>query len=184
MASKTALVLLADGAEEMEAVICIDVLRRAKVDVTVVGLDSNVVKCSRDVQIKPDRTIKEVKDNIHDVVVLPGGGKGAKNLAASEDVKHVLKLHHQAGNLIAAICAAPTVLAAHDIAKGKRITSYPAFRNQLERDYAYSENRVVKDGNIITSRGPGTAFEFALEIVTSLRGRETSQTISEEMLCL
>ena len=182
MVSKRALLLLADGAEEMEAVISIDVMRRAKIDVTVAGLNLENVNCSRGVVIKPDKSVSDVKDQLFDIVVLPGGLGGSKKLAESAEVKKILSNHNKVGNYIAAICAAPTALAAHDIAKGKRITSYPSLKSQLDKDYAYSEERVVQDGNVITSRGPGTAFEFALAIVGALTSQQIVKQLKEEML--
>ena len=182
MVSKRALLLLADDAEEMEAVISIDVMRRAKIDVTVAGLSLENVNCSRGVVIKPDKSVLDVKDQIFDIVVLPGGLGGSKKLAESAEVKEILSNHNKVGNYIAAICAAPTALAAHDIAKGKRITSYPSLQSQLEKDYAYSDKRVVQDGNIITSRGPGTAFEFALTIVGCLTNQQIVEQLKQEML--
>jgi len=167
----------------MESVICIDILRRAKIDVTVVGLDDSVVTCSREVKIKADKTIADVKRVLFDVVVLPGGLEGADNLCKSAEVGEVLRNHYKIGNLIAAICAAPTALAAHDIGKGKRVTSYPTMKDKL-RDYTYSEKRVERDGNILTSRSPGTAFEFAFEMVNILMGQPVVDKLKKEMLCL
>ncbi|XP_057305373.1 protein dj-1beta-like [Hydractinia symbiolongicarpus] len=191
MATKTALVLLASGAEEMEAVIAIDILRRAKIDVIVAGLDKDTVTCSRDVKIVPDRCLKDLTEQTFDVVVLPGGVevqrcwqryfKHIANFLYSIEVKTLVEQQNKAGNFIAAICAAPTALAAHGICKGKRVTSYPTFKEKFH-DYQYSEERVVRDENLITSRGPGTAFEFALTIVDVLQGSSTVKQLSEQML--
>ncbi|XP_066920139.1 protein dj-1beta-like [Clytia hemisphaerica] len=182
--SKSALVLIADGSEEMEGIISIDVLRRANVNVTVASvMRSDIVTCSRNVIVKADTNLQSVKDKLFDVVVLPGGLGGANQFAKNSTVGEVLQSHQTAGNFIAAICAAPTVLQAHGIAKGKRITSYPSVREKLEGDYVYSEDRVLRDGNIITSRSPGTAFEFAFEIVNALFGADCVKKLSEEMLC-
>ncbi|XP_066914762.1 protein dj-1beta-like [Clytia hemisphaerica] len=181
MVVKRALVLIADGSEEIEAVTSIDVLRRADIDVTVAGL-SDSVKCSRDVVISPDCPIQHVKNLFYDAVILPGGLKGAEAMCRSDDVKQILNMHHKAGNIIGAICAAPLVLQAHNIAKGKRVTSYPSVQRKLDIDYAYSTKRVVRDGNIITSRGPGTSFEFALEIVDALKGAACVHQLKSDML--
>lgn len=105
----------------------------------------------------------------------------AKVLAESIEVKTLVEQQNKAGNFIAAICAAPTALAAHGICKGKRVTSYPTFKEKFH-DYQYSEERVVRDENLITSRGPGTAFEFALTIVDALQGSSTVKQLSEQML--
>jgi len=183
MATKKALVIIADGTEEMEAVIAIDVMRRANINVTVAGVaGTDLVTCSRNVLIKPDCALSDHTEMLFDVIVIPGGGQGAKRLAESEEVKTMLSNHYLTGAVVAAICAGPTAFQAHNIGKGRRITSYPSFKTQLEADYAYSEKNVVKDGNVITSRGPGTAFEFALEIVRTLRGNLMAKDLSEEML--
>ncbi|KAJ8953648.1 hypothetical protein NQ314_007255 [Rhamnusium bicolor] len=182
--SKTALVFLAPGAEEMEAVIAIDVLRRGGVNVTVAGVpDSSVVKCSRDVNIKPDISVTEAKGP-YDVLVLPGGLGGSNALGSSKEVGDLLKQQENDGRIIAAICAAPTALKSHRVAFGKNITSYPSMKPQLEEGshYHYEEDKVVVDDNIITSRGPGTAFDFALTIVDKLLGKEKASEVAKAML--
>merc|ERR1719378_379253 len=105
--------------------------------------------------VKTDTNLQSVKDKLFDVVVLPGGLGGADRFSKSSTVGEVLKSHQAAGSFIAAICAAPTVLQSHSIAKGKRITSYPSVHEKLEGDYVYLEDRVVRDGTLITSRSPG-----------------------------
>ena len=129
-AEKRALVILSAGAEEMETVITTDVLRRAKVKVTLAGLvSSEPVECSRGVVIVPDKSLQDaVKEGPFDVVVLPGGAGGAKRLAASEKVKELLEEQEAAGRIIAAVCAAPSALLSHGIAKGKEVTSHPAVK--------------------------------------------------------
>jgi len=160
--SKTAVILLADGAEEMEAVIAADVLRRGGVDVTLAAVGKASAKepviCSRKVSLLADATLDEVKHKSFDAVVLPGGGPGAKTLCNDADVGAMLLAQEKAGRLLAAICAAPTALKAHGVAKGKKITSYPAFKCELEGEFAYQEDRVVVDGNLVTSRGMYYAF--------------------------
>ena len=182
MATKTALLILAEGAEEMEAVIAVDVMRRAKIEVVVAGLSGDgIVTCSRGINIKPDKNLADVKDNLYDALVLPGGGKGAKNLAESSYVETVMKNHYNNDKLIAAICAGPTVLAAHGVGKSKKVTCYPSVKGKIQ-DYVYSEDNVVRDGNIVTSRGPGTAFDFALEIVNILVGQDEANKLKGDML--
>lgn len=172
MAGPNVLVILAEGAEEMETVISVDVLRRASAKVTVAGLSGNgEVTCSRQVVIKPDCSLEEaLKQRPFKAVLLPGGLKGAEHLASSELVGRILKEQEDQGRIIAAICAAPTALKKHGIGKGKKITSYPSTKSVMDADsiYQYLEDRVVVDGNIITSRGPGTAFEFALTVAKQL----------------
>jgi protein DJ-1 len=184
--SKKALVFLAPGAEEMEAVIAIDVLRRGGVDVTVAGLpNSNIVACSRGVNIKPDISISEASSKgPFDVVVLPGGLGGSKAMAESKEVGELVREQEKCGRLTAAICAAPTALKAHGVYIGKSLTSYPALEAQLVEGgkYKYKQDAVVVDGTLITSRGPGTAFSFALTIVDKLNGKEKASEVAKAML--
>ncbi|XP_046849201.1 Parkinson disease protein 7 homolog [Xenia sp. Carnegie-2017] len=166
-----ALIILAEGAEEMETVITADVLRRGKVDTTIAGLNGEgPVQCSRKVVVKPDLSLEDAhKLAPFDAVILPGGLGGAERLGKSQKVKSVLQEQEKADRIIAAICAGPTALAAHGIGVGKALTSYPSVKDKF-KDYKYSEDRVCIDGKLITSRAPGTAFEFAIEIVRAVRG--------------
>ena len=183
---KKALVILAAGAEEMETVITTDVLRRAKITVVLAGLDSSEpVECSRKVKIVPDMSLDEaIQGGPYDVVVLPGGAGGAKRLAESAKVKQLLQQQEGASRYVAAVCAAPTALLSHGIAKGKQITSHPSVKQVLEDsgNYTYSEARVCKDGTTITSRGPGTCFEFALSIVEAVVGAGMAKEIAGPMV--
>ncbi|KAK7093912.1 Parkinson disease protein 7 homolog [Littorina saxatilis] len=181
----SALVFLAEGAEEMETVISVDVLRRGGVDVTLAGVGhKGPIKCSRDVSIVPDAAVEDaLKKGPYDVLVLPGGGGGAKILAESSVVGKALEEQEKRGGFVAAVCAAPTALMAHGIGKGKRVTSYPSFADKMkEGGYTYSEDRVVQDGKLITSRGPGTCFEFALKIVENLVSKEKAESLVSPML--
>ena len=130
-AAKKALVILAPGAEEMETVISVDVLRRAKIDVTLAGLDGNEpVECSRSVKIVPDVSLEEAieKRGPFDVVLLPGGLGGAGRLSESPKVKEILKKQEADGQFIAAVCAAPSALVSHGVGAGKTITSHPVVK--------------------------------------------------------
>jgi protein DJ-1 len=177
-----ALVLLARGAEEMEAVISIDVLRRGGIDVTVAGLDgTDPIRCSRGVVITPDVALNEVS-GIFDVLVLPGGAEGAKRLAESDQVGVLLKDHELCGRMVAAICAAPIALRTHGVFEGRKLTSHPSVRSVLEDWGEYSEHPVEADGNLITSRGPGTAFPFALRIVGALSSAQRMVEVRAPMM--
>ncbi|XP_046360040.2 Parkinson disease protein 7 homolog [Haliotis rufescens] len=181
----SAIVLLAEGAEEMETVITVDVLRRGGIDVTVAGLTgSDPVLCSRQVKVVPDKSLDDaLKSAPYDVVVLPGGGTGAKNLCESAAVGKLLQEQEGRDALVAAVCAAPTALLAHGVGKGKSVTSHPGVADKIkEGDYKYSEDRVVQDGKLITSRGPGTCFEFALKIVEAIQGAEKASSLVAPML--
>ena len=178
----TALVLVAPGTEEMEAVISIDVLRRGGIDVTVAGVDgTDPIRCSRGVVITPDVALDGVDDDF-DIVVLPGGGEGAQRLALSARVGDILRRQEQSGRLVGAICAAPIALEAHGVFEGRQLTSHPSVKEVLEDWGEYSEHPVVADGNLITSRGPGTAFPFALRIVGTLTDAERMLEVRAPMM--
>ncbi|XP_055526271.1 protein dj-1beta [Wyeomyia smithii] len=181
--SKKLLMLLPHGAEEMEFVICVDVLRRCGINVTVAGLGETRIKCSREVVITADTTLNEVAKEEYDAIALPGGLGGSTAMSESSAVGDILKSFESEGKLIAAICAAPTVLLTHSIALGKSLTSYPSFKFQLSEKYKYIDDRtVVVDGNLITSRGPGTAFDFALKIGEMLVGLDKVKQVASGML--
>jgi len=164
----TALLLLAKGSEEIEAVTSIDVLRRGGIDVTVAGVDgSEPVVCSRGVVITPDVALDGVAGDF-DIVVLPGGAEGAQRLARSAKVGEILRQQEKSGRWVGAICAAPIALQAHGVFQHRQLTSHPSVKEALQDWGEYSEHSVVADGNLITSRGPGTAFAFALRIVGTL----------------
>ncbi|XP_075929023.1 Parkinson disease protein 7 [Petromyzon marinus] len=186
MAAKRALVILAKGAEEMETVIPTDVLRRAGIKVTLAGLAGpEPVQCSRDVVICPDTSLeKAMAEGPYDVVVLPGGNLGAQNLAESAAVKLVLQAQMDRKGLIAAICAGPTALKAHGIAFGSKVTTHPLAKDKMMEGghYVYSEARVERDGNVITSRGPGTSFEFALFIVEALLSADAASAVKAPLV--
>lgn len=173
---------IAHGTEEAEAVTLIDLLRRAGMNVTVAG-ETQVVICSRGVRINPDRLIDDIDESEEfDAIILPGGAQGTENLSAHEELVTLLRRHKERGALIAAICAAPLILHQHNlIARTTRITSHPSVAQQLGA-YQYSEDTVVQDGRIITSRGVGTAVAFALAIIKELAGEEHAQRIADQIV--
>lgn len=179
---KTALVILADGFEEIEAIAPVDVLRRAGVRVTIAGLIDPRVKSSGKVGVEVDILLRNLVE-IPDVVILPGGLPGATNLAKSEEVAALVRKMNKAGKIIAAICAAPAaVLAPLGILDGKKATCYPGCEADFSGATVYCRERVVLDGNIITSQGPGTALEFAFVIAARLVGQEMAETVRGKML--
>jgi 4-methyl-5(b-hydroxyethyl)-thiazole monophosphate biosynthesis len=179
---KTALVILAEGFEEVEAIAPIDALRRAGVRVTIAGLTDLRVKGSKKIGVEADILLKDLAE-IPDAVILPGGLPGATNLAKSEEVTKLIKKANSAGKLVAAICAAPeVVLAPLGILDGKKATCYPGGEANFSKRTIYSKERVVVDGNIITSQGPGTALEFALEIAARLAGKDMADNVRGKML--
>ena len=165
------LIPLAQGCEEIEAVTVIDILRRAGIEVISAGLDDQPVRASRGVMLLPDTTLEAALQQDFDIVVLPGGQPGSNNLKADPRIIAVLQKMAQQGKYIAAICAAPSVVASAGLLNGKQATSFPgaldSFQNVKQQNIA-----VVEDGNIITSRGPGTAMDFALTLVERLEGKE------------
>jgi len=174
-------VLLAEGFEEIEAVTIVDVLRRADVDVAIVGVSGIEVTGSHGITIRSDRTLGDDTDHPWDLVVLPGGMPGASNLRDDERVQGLLRAQHDRGGRVAAICAAPIALAKAGLLEGRAATSYPSFATQLGR-VRYSEDAVVVDDRITTSRGPATAMRFALELVTQLCGTGRAEQLASAML--
>jgi 4-methyl-5(b-hydroxyethyl)-thiazole monophosphate biosynthesis len=180
---KKALVPIANGTEEIEAVCIIDVLRRADIEVTVASVETTCqVMASRKTGLVADKVIGECENEIYDLIVLPGGMPGAEHLGDSETLIALLQAQRESGRLYGAICAAPVVvLQAHGLLKGRKATCHPSFARQLENDEAVAQ-RVVVDGNCITSRGPGTAIEFALALVEASYGADLAQEIGGHML--
>jgi 4-methyl-5(b-hydroxyethyl)-thiazole monophosphate biosynthesis len=164
-----ALVPLADGVEEMEAVIAIDVLRRAGWEVCAAGLKPGPVIASRGVKLLPDKTWDEIDPDSFDLIVLPGGAQGTENLRRDPRVLRALQTMAQGGKIIAAVCAAPLVLQDAGLLAGKNATCHPGVAAKLTAT-ARSADRVVTDGRIVTSQGAGTTFEFALALVTMIDG--------------
>jgi 4-methyl-5(b-hydroxyethyl)-thiazole monophosphate biosynthesis len=174
-------VILADGFEEVEAMAIVDVLRRAEIDTVTAGLHEGPIVSARKVKVIPDTVIDKVRSDDFDMIVLPGGQPGSDNLNADNRVKELLKSFNQKGKLTGAICAAPFVLANAGVLQGKRVTSFPSYKDRLG-NVIYEEKAVVEDGNIVTSRGPGTALSFGLAIVARLLNKEKAQKIREAML--
>ncbi|KAK2077915.1 hypothetical protein QBZ16_003783 [Prototheca wickerhamii] len=180
MASKKALVPIGNGSEEWEAVTIIDVLRRAGTDVCVASVeDSLEVTCSRRVKIVADANIADVTTKDFDLIALPGGMPGAERLRDSKELIQLLRQQKGEGKLYAAICASPAVVFEHHgLIEGRPATAFPAFCDKLTNKESV-EDRVVKADNLITSRGPGTAMEFALQLVAALHGLEKAREVAK-----
>lgn len=173
------LVPLAEGFEEIEAVTVIDLLRRAGIEVVGAGLVPGPVRAARGTVIVPDTTLDAVLAEDFDMVVLPGGGPGAERLARDARIRALLVRMESAGREIAAICAAPRVLAEAGLLVGRRATAFPGSLDGVEvPGLDYREEPVVVDGRITTSRGPGTAMDFALTLVERLAGREACERVA------
>lgn len=171
------LIPLADGVEELEAVALIDILRRGGCEVVAAGLNGLTVRASRGVRLLADATWEEASRQAWDAVVLPGGAGGAEALQASPSVLETIRRQAAADKWVCAICAAPLVLQAAGILKGRQATAHPAVRDRLTEP-ALRDARVVRDGKILTSQGPGTAIEFALEILRLLEGADKADRVA------
>ena len=166
------LVPLAQGCEELEAVTVVDLLRRAGIEVVTAGLDEQPVRASRGLVLLPDMTLDGALQQEYDMIVLPGGQPGADYLRDDERIIERLQSMSAAGKYTAAICAAPRVLARAGLLDGKRATSYPgALQTATIPGLVYCDTAVVIDGTVITSRGPGTAMDFALSLIELLVGK-------------
>jgi 4-methyl-5(b-hydroxyethyl)-thiazole monophosphate biosynthesis len=175
------LVPLAEGCEELEAVTIIDLLRRAGVEVVTAGLKPGIVKASRGVQLMPDMMLDAALQDDYDMVVLPGGMPGASHLKEDARILELLKKMAAAGKYTAAICAAPMVLAEAGVLEGRQATSYPGFLDGMP-GVSVSTEAVVQDGKVLTSRGPGTAMDFALALVEVLSGSEKRQQVEAALV--
>ena len=177
------LVPLAQGCEELEAVTVIDLLRRAGIEVVTAGLDEGLVKCSRGVVLMPDTTLDDVQDQAFDMVVLPGGLPGADHLDEDPRIQRLLRAMAEQGRYTAAICAAPKVLASAGVLDGHQATAYPGvLQAEALPGTRLLEQPVVRDGKVITSRGPGTAMDFALTLIETLLGPEQRKAVEEPLV--
>jgi len=174
-----ALILLAEGFEEIEAVTVADVLRRADVAVTLAGLTATRVRGAHDIVVQADTTLDAAQGEAFDAVILPGGGPGADRLRDDPRVLELLRRYAAQDKWVAAICAAPIALEAAGVIAGKTVACYPG---EALPSAKVVTDPVVRDGKIITSRGPATALAFALELVTVLAGAEAAATQREKML--
>ena len=172
---------LAKGFEEVEAVSLIDVMRRGGIEVTVAYLDSELVLGANGIVVKGDISIDEVNANEFDMIVLPGGWEGTYNLADDERVQNLLREFNAKEKLVGAICAAPFALNRAGVLKDE-YTCYPSVEDEIKKDGYRDDKQVVVSQNIMTSRGPGTALCFGLEIVKRLQGEENYQAIKGGML--
>jgi protein deglycase len=177
------LVPLASGCEELEAVTVIDLLRRAQIEVVAAGLMPGTVRGSRGTVLMPDCTLDAALQQDYDMIVLPGGQPGATNLEHDTRILALLKKMAAAGKFTAAICAAPKVLAVAGLLDGKRATSYPGALDAQQFPKVRLETQaVVRDGQVLTSRGPGTAMDFALALIEVLANRATRDQVESGLV--
>ena len=183
MAKPNILVPLAQGCEELEAVTITDLLTRAGFNVVTAGLDDQPVTASRGMVLVPQTTMADVMDSDFDMIVLPGGLPGADHLRQDQRVQTKLKQMSAQGKYSAAICAAPMALSTAGILDNKRATSYPgSLDNYKATGMDYVDDTVVVDGKVVTSRGPGTAMDFALTLIELLGGKEKRDQVEEPLL--
>jgi 4-methyl-5(b-hydroxyethyl)-thiazole monophosphate biosynthesis len=180
---KKALVFLATGFEEIETVTVVDILKRANVEVTVASLTANVTEGKHGLKVVPDKSIDNVSVTDFDLVFVPGGNPGYKNLRKDLRVIAMVKKAFEVNKIITAICAGPTVLADAGILEGKACTIYPGMEKELEAGGGKpKQDMVVVDGNIVTSRGPATALPFALKLAEMLAGKQVVESVRKKTL--
>lgn len=176
------LVPLATGCEELEAVTIIDLLRRAEIDVVSAGLEPGPVRASRGTILLPDKLLDDVMDERFDLVVLPGGLPGADYLDQDLRIRQILINTHKQGRVIAAICAAPKVLANAGLLDNRKATAYPGVLDpKLFPKIEVTTQVVEVDGNVITSKGPGTAMDFALSLIECLCGVDKREQVAAQL---
>ncbi|TCT20183.1 DJ-1 family glyoxalase III [Thiobaca trueperi] len=177
------LVPLAQGCEELEAVTIIDLLRRAEIEVVTAALTDAPVTASRGTVLLADTTLDAVLDQDFDLIVLPGGLPGAQYLEEDPRLRTMLQRQQSAGRFVAAICAAPKVLASAGLLDGKTATSYPGAIQAADYPQVnFVSAPVVVDGLVVTSRGPGTAMDFALQLIESLLGRARREQVESDLV--
>lgn len=176
-----ALMIIANGSEEMETVITADVLRRAEWQLDIASPTLPSVTGTHKIRIMPDIALNQVNPNEYDILVLPGGLQGTRTLSATQAVIDIVRSMYSANKLVCAMCAAPVILQAAGILKGVSITLHPSMEPEI-KDAVLTGKRVEKDGNIITAVGPGATFEFALAIVASVDGEEKAKRLADDML--
>ena len=176
-----ALVILAPGFEEIEAITVVDLLRRASIEVTTAGLENNPITGSHDIPVISDVYYEDISHNDFDLLILPGGQPGTNNLKKNPLILEWIEDRFKKGKKIAAICAAPTVLHAAGITEGIELTSYPS-EEKFFSSSKYLKEAVVKHNTITTSRGVGTAIPFALAIITDLKGDALARGIADKIL--
>ncbi len=175
-------IFFADGLEEIEGLTVVDMLRRVGIDISIVSINGTLtVTGSHKIQIGADMLLSDINTEDGCMFILPGGMPGTTYLGENETVCHILKDAAAAGKYVGAICAAPSVLGNLGLLKGKMATSYPSFLTE-DMGAIISTDPVVVDGNIITSRGMGTAIEFAAELIALLKDRDTAEELKASIM--
>ena len=171
-------IFLADGFEEIEALTQVDYLRRAGIDITTLGIDKEFITGSKGITVKADMTIENVNADDATMIILPGGLMGVEGISTSKRAVEIIKKAYQNNTYIAAICAAPTILANLGMLKGKKCVCYPSMQTELEENGGIvCDEAVAVDGKIITARAAGASEEFAFAIIELLKGKEDAQKV-------
>ena len=173
---------LAEGFEEVEALAPLDLIRRAGLEIKTVGVGGKVITGSHGIPVTADMTDAELADNAPDMVILPGGMPGTKNLDASSSVHKMIDIALEQNSYIAAICAAPMILGKRGLLKGKNAVCYPGFEEYLSGATIPDDKNVVIDGKIITARGMGVATEFGLALVSLLCSNEKADSLRHAII--
>lgn len=180
---RKAAVLFADGFEEIEAVAPVDILRRAGVETAMAGVGGTEVSGSHGIRLRADIPIEELRAESLDLLVLPGGMPGSKHLGVSAAARRAAETVLRKGGIVAAICAAPVyTLSAWGLLSGRRATCYPGMEDQFAKDVVFSPDPVVRDGNVVTSRGAGTALDFSLALVAALFDDSTARELAAKVV--
>lgn len=175
-------IFLADGFEDIEGLTVVDLMRRAGITISTVSIkETREVVTSHGITLYTDELFKNIDFSDGDMLVLPGGMPGTLNLGKYEPLTTLLKDFYEKGKKVAAICAAPSIFAGLGFLKGRRATSYPSFLDERS-GAAITEDPVVVDGNVTTSRGMGTAIDFALSLITQLLGEKEAEEIADSIL--
>lgn len=174
-------IFLADGFEEVEAVVPRDILKRGGVEVATVGVTGDVVTSAYGLKVKPDTTIENISVDNLEGIVLPGGMPGTTNLKNNQKLLDIIKYSFEKGLLIGAICAAPSILGDMGILEGKTACCYPGFEKYLKGANISGES-VARDKNIITSKGPGTAMDFGFALLSYIKGQDVSDKAKSGMI--
>lgn len=170
---------LADGFEEIEATTTIDILRRGGVNITTAGLPGTIVRGARGVKIIADIKMDDINFDKFDGLILVGGDPGWRNLSQSKRIMDAVQKYHGSKKMLAAICAAPCILAKAGVLSDKRATVYPGMEREIPRPRS---EKVIADGHIITSQGPGTAVDFALKIIEMVAGKEKVAKVKRDIV--
>ncbi len=173
-------VFLADGFEELEMIAPLDILKRSKIKIKTVGIEQEIVTGSLGISIKTDTTIQKIDKNDIEGIILPGGMPGTTNLAKNESVRDIINYCTEKNILIAAICAAPSILGEMGILRGKEACCYPGFENSLI-GAKISSNSICVSGNIITAKGPGVATEFGFKILEYIKEKRVVKIVKNSM---